>query len=123
LDLASHAARLANRPLSLTPIEFRLVSYLASHPGKAFTRSQLMHEVWDTDDMGTLRTINVHVQRLRAKLGPGNDHLIDTVRGVGYMALSPRDISERRIHGPDSARSDAAPRRKHARGNDHVLAG
>ena len=101
LDPASHAARLADRPVNLTPIEFKLVSYLASHPGKAFTRSQLKHEVWHTDDMGKMRTINVHVQRLRAKLGPGNDHLIDTVRGVGYKALTPRDISERGMQSSD----------------------
>jgi DNA-binding response OmpR family regulator len=123
LDLAGHAARLANRPLNLTPIEFRLVSYLASHPGKAFTRSQLMHEVWDSDDLGAVRTINVHVQRLRAKLGPGNDHLIDTVRGVGYMALSPRDISERQIQSSQSVHPDPARRQKHSRTDEHILAG
>jgi DNA-binding response OmpR family regulator len=123
LDLDSHAARLANRPLNLTPIEFRLMRYLASHPGKAFTRSQLLHEVWDSDDLVAMRTINVHVQRLRAKLGPGNDHLIDTVRGVGYMAVSPRDISERRIQSSHSAHADTARRQKHSRTDEHILAG
>jgi DNA-binding response OmpR family regulator len=123
LDRASHAARFANRPLNLTPIEFRLVSYLASHSGKAFTRSQLLHEVWDSDDRGAVRTINVHVQRLRATLGPGNDHLIDTVRGVGYMALSSRDISERRTPSPRSDHADTERRQKHSRTDDHILAG
>jgi DNA-binding response OmpR family regulator len=89
LDQVSHGARLADRSLNLTPTEFRLMSCLASHPGKAFTRQELLHEVWDDDCGDSLRTINVHVQRLRAKLGPEYEHLIDTVRGVGYMVHSP----------------------------------
>ncbi len=94
LDQASHGARLADRSLNLTPTEFRLMSYLASHPGKAFTRAELLHEVWDADSGDSPRTINVHVQRLRAKLGRENERLIDTVRGVGYMVHSPQGLSD-----------------------------
>lgn len=124
LDQAGHAARLADRPLNLTPTEFRLMSYLASHPGKAFTRSQLRHEVWDSDASAGVRTINVHVQRLRAKLGRDNQRLIDTVRGVGYMAPSPQDLDDDRRQ----AQSLPVPavhqgRQQHSRTAEHVLAG
>jgi DNA-binding response OmpR family regulator len=72
------------RPLDLTYKEFELIRYLAQNPGRVFTRAWLLREVWGYDFYGGTRTVDVHVRRLRAKLGPEHEHLIETVRGVGY---------------------------------------
>ena len=64
--------------------EFELVKFLAQHPGRVFTRSQLLQEIWGYDYYGGTRTVDVHIRRLRAKLGPENESLIGTVRNVGY---------------------------------------
>ena len=74
------------RPLDLTYKEFELLKYLAQHPGRVFTRGALLREVWGYDFYGGTRTVDVHIRRLRAKLGPEHEHLIETVRGVGYRA-------------------------------------
>jgi DNA-binding response OmpR family regulator len=74
------------RPLDLTYKEFELLKYLAQYPGRVFTRSALLREVWGYDFYGGTRTVDVHIRRLRAKLGPEHEHLIETVRGVGYRA-------------------------------------
>ena len=74
------------RPLDLTYKEFELLKFLAQHPGRVFTRSALLREVWGYDFYGGTRTVDVHIRRLRAKLGPEHEHLIETVRGVGYRA-------------------------------------
>lgn len=87
LHPASYVASLPNRELDLTLTEFKLLNFLVQNAGRAFTRTRLMHEVWG-HECGR-RTIDVHVQRLRAKLGPGYESIVDTVRGVGYMAASP----------------------------------
>lgn len=79
----------AGKDLGLTPTEFKLLSFLVQHAGRAFTRTRLMHEVWGYDCTGRVRTVDVHVRRLRAKLGPEYDSMVDTVRGVGYMAVTP----------------------------------
>ena len=71
-------------PLDLTYKEFELLKYLAQHPGRVFTRAQLLQEVWGYDYFGGTRTVDVHVRRLRAKLGPEHEQLIGTVRNVGY---------------------------------------
>ena len=71
-------------PLDLTYKEFELLKYLAQHPGRVFTRAQLLQEVWGYDYYGGTRTVDVHVRRLRAKLGPEHEALIGTVRNVGY---------------------------------------
>ncbi len=84
IDEHSYSARLKNQPLDLTFKEFELLKYLMSHPGRVFTRSQLLQEVWGYDYYGGTRTVDVHVRRLRAKLGPENESLIGTVRNVGY---------------------------------------
>ena len=76
-------------PLDLTFKEFELLRYLAQHPGRVFTRPGLLREVWGYDFYGGTRTVDVHVRRLRAKLGPEHEHLIETVRGVGYRAAEP----------------------------------
>ena len=63
-----------------------MLRYLALHPGRVSTRPALLREVWGYDFYGGTRTVDVHVRRLRAKLGPEHEHLIETVRGVGYRA-------------------------------------
>ncbi|HSK60765.1 MAG TPA: winged helix-turn-helix domain-containing protein, partial [Actinomycetospora sp.] len=75
---------LRGRPLDLTFREFELLKYLAANPGRVFTRSQLLQEVWGYDYYGGTRTVDVHIRRLRAKLGTEHEQLIGTVRGVGY---------------------------------------
>lgn len=89
LHPASFTGSLGGKDLSLTLTEFKLLSFLVQHAGRAFTRTRLMHEVWGYDCSGRVRTVDVHVRRLRAKLGPEHESMIDTVRGVGYMAATP----------------------------------
>jgi DNA-binding response OmpR family regulator len=84
IDEATYQAKLGNSPLDLTFKEFELLKYLAQHPGRVFTRAQLLQEVWGYDYFGGTRTVDVHVRRLRAKLGPEREALIGTVRNVGY---------------------------------------
>jgi len=88
LTLNTHTYRVAvgGRPMDLTYKEFELLRFLASRPGRVFTRESLLREVWGYDFYGGARTVDVHVRRLRAKLGPEHEHLIETVRGVGYRA-------------------------------------
>ncbi len=83
IDESNFTARLFGRPLDLTYKEFELLHFLAGNPGRVFTRDQLLSEVWGTDYFGGTRTVDVHVRRLRAKLGD-HEGLISTVRGVGY---------------------------------------
>jgi DNA-binding response OmpR family regulator len=84
IDEATYTARLRGRVLDLTFKEFELLKYLAQHPGRVFTRAQLLQEVWGYDYFGGTRTVDVHVRRLRAKLGAEYESLIGTVRNVGY---------------------------------------
>jgi DNA-binding response OmpR family regulator len=84
IDEATYTARLRGRALDLTFKEFELLKYLAQHPGRVFTRAQLLQEVWGYDYFGGTRTVDVHVRRLRAKLGAEYESLIGTVRNVGY---------------------------------------
>lgn len=83
IDEASYSAKVHGRPLDLTYKEFELLRFLAQHPGRVFTREQLLSEVWGYDYFGGTRTVDVHVRRLRAKLGD-LEGLIGTVRNVGY---------------------------------------
>lgn len=83
IDEGAYSARLDNRGLDLTYTEFELLKFLAAHPGKVFSREQLLSEVWGYDYYGGTRTVDVHVRRLRAKLGDA-DKMIGTVRNVGY---------------------------------------
>jgi DNA-binding response OmpR family regulator len=89
LHPASYTGQLAGKDLSLTLTEFKLLSFLVQHAGRAFTRTRLMHEAWGYDCNGRVRTVDVHVRRLRAKLGSEYESMVDTVRGVGYMAVTP----------------------------------
>ncbi len=84
IDVDSFQVTLQGRPLDLTYKEFELLRFLAERPGRVFTRPTLLREVWGYDFYGGTRTVDVHVRRLRAKLGPESEHLIETVRGVGY---------------------------------------
>ena len=84
IDEATYSVRLRGRLLDLTYKEFELLKYLAQHPGRVFTRAQLLQEVWGYDYFGGTRTVDVHVRRLRAKLGTEYEVLIGTVRNVGY---------------------------------------
>jgi DNA-binding response OmpR family regulator len=90
VDEASYTARLKSRTLDLTFKEFELLKFLAQHPGRVFTRAVLLQEVWGYDYFGGTRTVDVHVRRLRAKLGPEHDALIGTVRNVGYRFVPQR---------------------------------
>jgi len=83
IDEASYSAKVHGRTLDLTYKEFELLRFLAAHPSRVFTREQLLSEVWGYDYFGGTRTVDVHVRRLRAKLGD-LDSLIGTVRNVGY---------------------------------------
>jgi DNA-binding response OmpR family regulator len=89
IDEVTYTARLKGRPLSLTYKEFELLKYLARHAGRVFTRAQLVQEVWGYDFFGGTRTVDVHVRRLRAKLGPEHEQFIATVRNVGYKFVRP----------------------------------
>ena len=83
IDEASYSAKVHGKPLDLTFKEFELLRFLAQHPGRVFTREQLLSEVWGYDYFGGTRTVDVHIRRLRAKLGD-LEALIGTVRNVGY---------------------------------------
>ena len=89
IDEGTYTCRLRGRALDLTFKEFELLKYLAQHPGRVFTRAQLLQEVWGYDYYGGTRTVDVHVRRLRAKLGTEHEQLIGTVRHVGYKLVTP----------------------------------
>ncbi len=84
IDETAYTAKVRQRTLDLTYKEFELLKHLAQHPGQVLTRSQLLQEVWGHDYFGGTRTVDVHVRRLRAKLGTEHEQLIGTVRNVGY---------------------------------------
>ena len=84
IDEGTYSVRLRGSVLDLTYKEFELLKYLAQHPGRVFTRAQLLQEVWGYDYFGGTHTVDVHVRRLRAKLGTDYETLIGTVRNVGY---------------------------------------
>ena len=88
IDEVTYVAKVGGRALDLTYKEFELLKYLAQHPGRVFTRAQLLQEVWGYDYYGGTRTVDVHIRRLRAKLGGEHELLIGTVRNVGYRFVS-----------------------------------
>jgi DNA-binding response OmpR family regulator len=98
IDEASYSAKVAGRPMDLTYKEFQLLHFFATHPSRVFTREQLLSEVWGYDYFGGTRTVDVHVRRLRAKLGD-MEQLIGTVRNVGYRFNAADDQ-------PDSSATD-----------------
>ena len=88
VDLEAHVATCAGERLDLTPREFDLLAFLARHPGRALTRDELLRKVWGYDYVGETRTVDVHVRRLRAKLGEHHE-MIETVLGAGYKLIAP----------------------------------
>ena len=93
IDEKSYTAKIRGRALDLTFKEFELLKYLAQHPGRVFTRSQLLQEIWGYDYFGGTRTVDVHIRRLRSKLGPEFEAIIGTVRNVGYRFNTNRDAA------------------------------
>lgn len=87
IDESAYVATLNGRVMDLTYTEFALLKYLVQHPGKVFSREQLLSDVWGYDYFGGTRTVDVHVRRLRAKLGDA-EQLIGTVRNVGYRFIA-----------------------------------
>jgi len=100
IDEATYTARLRGGVLDLTFKEFELLKFLAQHPGRVFTRAHLLQEVWGYDYFGGTRTVDVHVRRLRAKLGPEHEALIGTVRNVGYRFVPLKSGGEDGRRGP-----------------------
>jgi DNA-binding response OmpR family regulator len=90
IDESTYSVRLRGHSLDLTFKEFELLKFLAQYPGRVFTRAQLLQEVWGYDYFGGTRTVDVHVRRLRAKLGTDHEALIGTVRNVGYRFVPVR---------------------------------
>lgn len=91
VDEAAWSVRAGGTRLDLTFKEFELLRYLVQHAGRVMTRDQLLQEVWGRDYYGGTRTVDVHVRRLRAKLGAERESLIHTIRGVGYRFSGPRE--------------------------------
>ncbi|MBW3092524.1 response regulator transcription factor [Bifidobacterium sp. 82T10] len=91
IDRLEHTATKDGRDLALTPMEFQLLFELASNAGEAISRSSLLKRVWGYDNAGDTRLVNVHVQRLRAKVetDPENPRIVQTVRGIGYKFVTP----------------------------------
>jgi len=97
IDENSYTARIKGRTLDLTFKEFELLKYLAQHPGRVFSRAQLLQEIWGYDYFGGTRTVDVHIRRLRSKLGPEFESIIGTVRNVGYRFTLPSAGKESQI--------------------------
>ena len=90
LNLETYQAAIETKPLDLTYMEYELLKFLATNPGKVFTREILLSRVWGYEYYGGARTVDVHIRRLRAKLGEEHANLIQTVRSVGYKFGQPR---------------------------------
>ena len=92
IDEGTYTARLRGRPLDLTYKEFELLHFLVKNAGRVYSREQLLQDVWGYDYFGGARTVDVHVRRLRAKLGREYEGVILTVRNVGYKAIDPEEL-------------------------------
>jgi DNA-binding response OmpR family regulator len=102
VDPISYQVRLRGRQLDLTYKEFELLRFLAARPGRVCTRAQLLQDVWGYDFFGGTRTVDVHVRRLRAKLGPEHESMITTIRGVGYKLVPAEQARAERGTGEQS---------------------
>lgn len=85
INLATYQVTVAGEPLDLTYLEYALLAFLVTHPGRTYSRDALLRRVWGFDYYGGSRTVDVHVRRIRAKLGPELAQHLETVRGVGYL--------------------------------------
>jgi DNA-binding response OmpR family regulator len=84
IDLANYTVAIEGAPLELTYKEYELLRFLVAHRGRVFTREALLNQVWGYDYYGGTRTVDVHIRRIRAKLGPPYEDMVETVRNVGY---------------------------------------
>ena len=117
VDDATYTAKVSGRSLDLTFKEFELLKFLAQHPGRVFSRQQLLQEVWGYDYFGGTRTVDVHVRRLRAKLGAEHEQMIGTVRNVGYRFVPPARTAAR-ADGGRSSDGGSPPSDDRGRGTD-----
>lgn len=85
LNLATYQATLSGVPIDFTYLEYSLFAFLVTHPGRTYSREALLRRVWGTDYFGGSRTVDVHVRRIRAKIGPELSRRLETVRNVGYL--------------------------------------
>ena len=85
INLATYQVSLDGEPVDLTLMEYSLLSFLATHPNRAYSREVLLHRVWGFEYCGGTRTVDVHIRRIRSKVGPLIAAHITTVRGVGYL--------------------------------------
>lgn len=85
INLATYQVKVGGEPLDLTYLEYALLAFLVTHPGRTYSRDTLLKRVWGFDYYGGSRTVDVHVRRVRAKLGPDLAQRLETVRGVGYL--------------------------------------
>ena len=85
INLATYQVYLDDEPIDLTLMEYSLLSFLATHPNRAYSREVLLHRVWGFEYCGGTRTVDVHIRRIRSKVGPQIATHITTVRGVGYL--------------------------------------
>lgn len=85
INLATYQVKISGAPLDMTYLEYALLAFLVTHPGRTYSRDALLRRVWGFDYYGGSRTVDVHVRRVRAKLGPDLAQRLETVRGVGYL--------------------------------------
>ena len=85
INLATYQVSVGGNPVDFTYLEYALLAFLVKHPNHTFSRDALLHHVWGFDYYGGSRTVDVHVRRIRAKLGPELSQRLETVRGVGYL--------------------------------------
>ena len=85
INLATYQVKVNGEPLDLTYLEYALLAFLVTHPGRTYSRDALLRRVWGFDYYGGSRTVDGHVRRVRAKLGPELAQRLETVRGVGYL--------------------------------------
>ena len=85
INLATYQVKVNGEPLDFTYLEYALLAFLVTHPGRTYSRDALLRRVWGFDYYGGSRTVDVHVRRVRAKLGPELAQRLETVRGVGYL--------------------------------------
>lgn len=85
INLATYQVKVSGKPLDFTYLEYALLAFLVTHPGRTYSRDALLRRVWGFDYYGGSRTVDVHVRRVRAKLGPELAQRLETVRGVGYL--------------------------------------
>ncbi len=85
INLATYQVYIDDKPVDLTLMEYSLLSFLATHPSRAYSRETLLHRVWGFEYCGGTRTVDVHIRRVRSKVGPQVASHVVTIRGVGYL--------------------------------------